>query len=335
MFEKAFVITLPFRSDRLQNFNLATATFDSLPKIEVWPAIHGDTCQPPENWVAGAGAWGCYKSHLNILEYCLNNNVGSYVVFEDDAQFRPGFDDSLSTFHSALPDNWQQAYIGGQLLHTHTHPTIKVNNQVYRPHNVNRTHAFMVNRLGMLPIYKHISNLPFVEKEHIDHHLGRWHEDQRNFVYTPPKWLVGQQGYSSNVSGRYEPVEYFEDPINTAIDHWLYDDPLCVVFHGSRSVILNSRAYLHQGNHIDANGFDVTLSLAAKFADPIPEIDRWYGWIRGEIVRSNSKALPCLYHPRISNEMLKRCRFRFVECYAKDVEEVKEFVSLLSPRGGF
>ncbi len=230
MFERAFVISLPFRDDRLKNFKRLTDGLKSIPKIEVWPAIHGDTCQPPENWVAGAGAWGCYRSHLGILEYCLNNGIGSYIVFEDDAQFKPGFDEGLVAFESAMPSDWQPVYLGGQLLHTRTHPTIKINNGAYRPYNINRTHCFAVSREGMIPIYQHICNLPFAPREHIDHHLGRWHEDQRNAVYTPPKWLVGQMGFSSNVSGKVEAVEYFTDPVATALDHRLYEDPICVVF---------------------------------------------------------------------------------------------------------
>lgn len=322
MFERAFVISLPFREDRLANFRAATDGLKSIPPVEVWPAIHGDTCQPPENWVAGAGAWGCYRSHHAILEYCLNNHVGSYLVFEDDAQFKPGFDLALEDFSKAVPSDWEQVYLGGQLLHTHTHPTVKVNAGVFRPYNVNRTHCFGVSRDGMLPIYKHISNLPFAAREHIDHHLGRWHEDQRNSVYCPPKWLVGQMGFSSNVSGKVEAVEFFEDPLSTAIDHPLYEDPICVVFRGSRSVLQAARNYLHQGNTLDAAGCDVTLSLAARLADPAPEIERWYSWIRGEIVRSNSKALPCLYHPRITEGMLVQCNFRAVTICPKTVEEV-------------
>jgi hypothetical protein len=306
-------------------FVAATAGFSSIPPIEVWPAVHGDTCLQPENWTAGSGAWGCYRSHLGILEYCLNNRVSSYIVFEDDAKFRPGFDAGFNRFFDVMPEGWQQAYLGGQLQHTNTHPTVKVNAEVFRPYNVNRTHAFAVSREGMLPIYRHICNLPFANEEHIDHHLGRWHEDQRNAVYVPPKWLVGQHGDSSNVSGKDEPISFFVDPEATALDHWLYHDPVCVVFQGSRLLLQQSRAYLHAGNSVDANGFDVTLSLAAKFVDPIPEIQRWYGWIRGEIVRGNSKALPCLYHPRITEAMLQQCGFRCVTLNANTLEDVRTF----------
>lgn len=329
--EKAFVISLPFRDDRLGSFKAATADIKTLPKIEVWPAIHGDTCQNPPSWLAGAGAWGCYKSHLNILEYCLNHNVASYVVFEDDAQFKPGFDDGFRSFCEALPSDWEQAYLGGQLLHTHTHPTIKVCEGVYRPYNVNRTHCFMLSRAGMLPVYRHICDLPFYPKEHIDHHLGRWHEDQRNRVYVPGKWLVGQNGFSSNVSGRVEEVQFYEDPQSTCLEHRLYDDPICIVFRGPREILLRSRKMLHAGNQIDANGYDVTLALASRFSDPTTEIDRWYGWIRGEIVRANSSALPCLYHPRITDEMLAKCGFRSIEISPTTIEDVEALYATLQP----
>lgn len=329
--ERAFVINLPFCGDRMKSFHAGTAGFTTLPKVEAWPAVHGDTCQPPSTWLAGAGAWGCYRSHLNILEYCLNNNVASYVVFEDDAQFRPGFDTAYEKFTGALPEGWQQAYLGGQLLHTRTHPTIKVSEAVYRPYNVNRTHAFMVSRAGMLPIYRHLCDLPFYPKEHIDHHLGRWHEDQRNAIYVPQRWLVGQNGFASNVSGRTEEVQFYEDPDVSCVQHRLYEDPICVVFRGSRELLLRARGLLHPGNQIDANGFDVSLSLAARLADPTVEIDHWYGWIRGEIVNGNSRALPCLYHPRITNEMIAKCAFRPIEIYPSTFEDIeREYAQIQS-----
>lgn len=330
--ERAFVISLPFRDDRIGNFKAATDGLQSIPPIEVWPAIHGDTCRPPDSWLAGAGSWGCYRSHHAILEYCINNNVSSYVVFEDDAKFRPQFDLAFDKFLNALPSNWQQAYLGGELQHTHSHPTIKINAEVYRPFNVNRTHGYMLSRAGMLPIYQWISNLPFMPKEHIDHHLGRWHEDMRNKVYAPPRWLIGQMGDSSNVSGRVEPVNFFIDPVDTSMSHWLYDKPICVLYRGSRELLQRSRFYLHAGNTIDADGYDVGLSLAAKFIDPVPEIDRWYGWIRGEIVRSNSKAIPCLYHPRITEEMLNSCEFSYVVLNANTLEDVEECHAKLLPQ---
>jgi hypothetical protein len=322
--ERAFVISLPFRDDRLNNFFRQTKSITSLPEVEVWPAIHGDTCCPPDSWTAGNGAWGCYKSHLNILEYCLNNGISSYIVFEDDAQFKHDFEDKYSTFMKEVPSDWQQIYLGGDLQHWQTHPPIKVSDNVYRPYNVNRTHCFLVSRSGMLPIYQHISDLPFRAEEHIDHHLGRWHEDYRNNVYCPAEWLVGQMGFTSNVSGNLEEITFYSNPASRRLDHWLYDTPVCIYYRGPKNLLRLSRAYLHPGNQLDANGYDVTLTNAVKYIDPEPEIYRWYNWIRSEIAHSNSSALPCFYQPRFLPEVVAAAtKAEVIEIEPRTVDELK------------
>lgn len=306
IFERTFVISLAFRADRLNAFYKQTRQI-GMPDPELWPAIHGDVCKHPDIWTAGNGAWGCYRSHMNILEYCLNNKVASYLVLEDDAQFRDNYQASLYRFKEQLPDDWEQVYLGGQLMHVNAQPPIKISDHVYRPFNVNRTHAFAIARAGMSPAYQHLTNLPYHAKEHIDHHLGRWHEDPSTKVYCPDKWLVGQMGASSNVSGNVEPITFFDDPSSFALQHTLYDKPVCVLYRGPRAPLLQSAAnYLHCGNQIDSNGYDITLTLAAKLADPIPAIAKWYNWIRSEIARCNPRALPCLYHPRITKEQLQQ-----------------------------
>ena len=85
-FSQAFVINLPFKTDRLNRF-LQSAP-ECLGAIKQWDAVHGDTVRPPCFWKSGNGAWGCYRSHLQILEYAISKRLESYVVFEDDAIFR-------------------------------------------------------------------------------------------------------------------------------------------------------------------------------------------------------------------------------------------------------
>jgi len=288
----------------------------------VWPAIHGDTCNPPETWTAGNGAWGCYRTHINILEHCLNNKIVSYIVFEDDAQFRPDFDTNLHDFMYAIPDDWEQLYLGGQLQHEGRSPPVKVTNSVYRPFNVNRTHCFAISSDGMLPAYKHISNLPFHDQEHIDHHLGRWHEDPTTKVYCPPRWLVGQMGFSSNVSGKIEEIQYYSDPVDISPSHALYDNPICILYRGPKALLKEIPHLVHVGNKLDRNGYDISLSLAANYANPLPEIQRWYNWIRSEIVNTKSKQLPCLFHPRIKQSDLEQiCKVHVID--TSSLEELK------------
>lgn len=303
--EKAFVISLKIREDRKHGFYERLPETDLIPEVVTWSAVHGDTCLPPDNWHAGNGAWGCYRSHMAILEECINDGVESYVVFEDDAVFVGDFDNKLRDFIQELPDDWEQVYLGGQLLHANTHPPIKISDRVLRPYNVNRTHCYALRGSGMLAVYRHLSNLPFHTSEHIDHHLGRLHETYRNNVYCPDKWLVGQGGGSSNVSGKIEPIAFYDNPIDMAMDHPLYNNPTCIVFRGPRDVVDRLCGVMcHKGYNLDGAGYDRGLCEAWKYKDSATEIKRWFSFVRSEIVREQRRSLPVLWHPRITDEMI-------------------------------
>lgn len=331
--EKAFVISLQLRADRLARFVDAYPRPSWLPELDVWPAIHGDTCQPPDNWTAGNGAWGCMKSHANILEYCLNNRVQSYIVFEDDAVFADFFCDYSEKFINELPLGWQMAYLGGQLQHAQQHPPIRVSKNVYIPFNVNRTHCFMISRAGMLPVYRWISNLPYHSKEHIDHHLGRLHEGGQLRVYCPGQWSVGQGGSSSNISGNTDPVTFYDNPESLARDHWLYQRPVCVILRASPSVAKRLTEWLHFGYDLDGCGYDCGLTLASKFRYPGPQINIWYSHVCSEIVRewdARGPRLPCLFHPQITEEFIEQANIgRTIELTATTAEEAARKAQLI------
>ncbi|MEM7557756.1 MAG: glycosyltransferase family 25 protein [Planctomycetota bacterium] len=311
LFERAFVISLPHRADRLQDFRRQFAECSWLPEIEHIPAIDGRRCPPPENWKAGGGAWGCYRSHLNILETCLNENVASYCVFEDDAQLKRDFDVEkyIRTAHSQLPDDWGQFYLGGALMHVHSHKPTKQSSHLHRPFNVNRTHAFAVGRSGMASMYRHLCQLPFIPEEHIDHHLGRWHEQPKTPVYCLSHWMVGQHGSQSDISGRNEEIQFYKDAETFSSDHWLYSDPVVVLFRGSRKLLLECQSHLHAGNDVNSKGYDVGLHEATQMNYPAAAINRWYGHLRGEVVAETATRgtlrMPTAYHPTITEEMLR------------------------------
>lgn len=326
-FDRAFVISLKHRKARLKGFLDRLPKTSWMPEIEVVEGIVGDVCRPPDGWHSGNGAWGCARSHIRILEDCLNGNVGSYIVFEDDAHFRPQFAGADAWFDS-LPDDWEMAYLGGQLMHAKSHPPTVVAEGVLRPFNVNRTHCFAVSRNGMLPIYQHLSLMPWEKHFHIDHHLGRLHEDARNRVYCPRVWMVGQHGSSSSVSGKTEPVEFYPDPGTYVEDHWLYDKPICFSWRGAPAMRRECE-FLHFGNQLSVNGFDVSLEEAVRLRRPERAISGWYSWVRSECVASEWTRLPCAYHPAITDAELAAaldCPVVPIMAVA-NVEEVRTLVS--------
>jgi hypothetical protein len=200
-FERCYVVSLSRRQDRYTEFcrRLANWPFAT---VERWSAVDGQLAPPPPWWKAGDGAWGCYRSHAGIIEKCLNENVQSVLLLEDDALPCDGFTAKATEFLEHVPADWGMIYFGGQYLHATEHPSEKINDFVVRPYNVNRTHAFALSRAGMKVVYQHLHRRSWKEKHHIDHHLGRLHESQKLPVYCPAAWLIGQAEGKSNILGR-------------------------------------------------------------------------------------------------------------------------------------
>ena len=299
--DRTFVISLRDRPNRLDNFLATFPKVEWLPPPEVWVAVDGGYCPPPDNWTAGGGAWGCYRSHMGILEYCLNNHVNSYLVFEDDAQFNPSFLET-EEFLNALPEDWQQVYLGGQLMHATRQPPIVINDKILRPYNVNRTHCFAVHRAGMEAIYRHCSRLPFENGYHIDHHLGLWHEDSRNKVYCPYTWKVGQHGFKSDISGKEEGASFFRHPNLYLKSNYKRCD-VCIVYRASPGLIPDARKVLHFGYSTGPGGMDAELAKASKLKDPSKPINFWFSWVSHEALETGR--VPAIYQPELTLEEIQ------------------------------
>jgi len=204
-FQKVFVINLDRRADRWAEFT------EGLPKD--WPfvaptrvsAVDGkDFGTPPSFWTAGSGAWGCYRSHVRILEQCLAEGIESVLILEDDAVFSPTFTEDVKEYLAHVPMDWEMLYLGGQHLKAMVREPLAVNEFIDQPYNVNRTHAFAVRgKSFMQKLYRHLHDWEnWRRKHHIDHHLGRLVQKQEDQIYSTGKWLVGQREGKSNISGK-------------------------------------------------------------------------------------------------------------------------------------
>ena len=208
IFDRVYVINLEHRQERLKSF------FESLPVD--WPfqyperreAVAGDRSPPPRWWKGGNGAWGCYRTHLGIIEECLNQDIGSVLIFEDDAICVKNFHEKVEQFFAHIPEDWEMVYLGGQHIQQNQRLPRKLNEWVYRPFNVNRSHCYGIRGRKMLElVYRHLNdfrnwNVP----HHIDHYLGELHKDMETGLYVPREWLVAQSEGTSDISSN--PQEY-------------------------------------------------------------------------------------------------------------------------------
>lgn len=206
-FDRVVCISLDRRPDRWRQFQeRIPADWPWLPVDRV-PAIDGKLCRHPDWWRQGGGAWGCYRSHMHVIEEALNAGQQSVLIFEDDATFCDGFSALATAYLDSLPADWGQAYLGGQHLGRPT-PILR---GVVIPRNVNRTHAYALRGTdAMLDVYRWLNAADqWVDRNHIDHHYGRLHKNRRIAVYAPDPWLCGQAADKSDISCKIVPERWW------------------------------------------------------------------------------------------------------------------------------
>jgi hypothetical protein len=132
-FDRICCVSLRSEPQRLAAFRKQVAACNwPFREIDVPPAIDGTLCPPPPWWRCLPPAWGCFRSHLQIIENALNDNVQRLMVCEDDAEFVEGFREKVLAFIDKLPSNAEMVYYGGQTSHKIQHPRL-VNDLVIAP----------------------------------------------------------------------------------------------------------------------------------------------------------------------------------------------------------
>lgn len=199
-FDRVVCVSLDRRADRWDAFLSRVPEDFPWKAPEKFSAIDGRLCKHPGWWRQGGGAWGCYRSHCNILEQALQDKLESVLIFEDDATFSDGFSGKAEEFFANIPDDWEQAYLGGQ----HLRRPQEIEEHWVRCININRTHAFAVRGSGLKKLYKWLNNTKdWHNRHHVDHHLGRIHASKGVNVYAPVEWLCGQaEDGRSDVCGK-------------------------------------------------------------------------------------------------------------------------------------
>lgn len=194
--DAAFVISLARRPERLEAFLGRVPQPWTLPPLELFAAVDGTAEQRPAWWRSTPGAWGCYRSHVAIIECCLDRGTDRVVIFEDDATFSRDFTTCVQTLD--VPADCQQLYLGGQHL---SHPKRGPPGFMVGT-NVNRTHAYaLIGRPTLELVREHLQPDPkrWKAKHHIDHHYGILHREQRIAVYAVQPWICGQAAGQSDV----------------------------------------------------------------------------------------------------------------------------------------
>jgi len=289
-FQEIYCVSLDRRKDRWRSFRSRLPDPWPFRKVKRFSAMDGRRLKSPGWWISGGGAWGCYRSHLRIIEDCINRGVESVLLLEDDALFPEDFTPRVEAFLAEVPKDWGCIYLGGQHLLVDAHPPKKISKEVYQPYNINRTHAWALRGPLMIKAYHHLLRRDWQPGHHIDHHLGRLHQRRQDPIYCPREWLVGQAEGKSNISGRNPPDRFWAPAESLAeVDPTAYPFIAVLGLHSSGSSCLAGVLYhlgIHLGNELHgphtAHGYEASgLAQICEKAVPFPGTE--YGLKRGQI----------------------------------------------------
>jgi Glycosyltransferase family 25 (LPS biosynthesis protein) len=293
-FQQIFVISLPYKPERRERL-AAHFRSQSLgdPAALTWiRAISGEWCWPPAWFHAGGGAWGCLQSHMRIVQDAIMDGLENYLVLEDDVIFHGRSAELLDRFMTELPDDWDQIYLGGQ--HLRGPEPLPGRPFVFRPGNVNRTHAFALKRSVFARFQQHIAHAPdYIARNpwHIDHQLGLAHERRYWNTYCPAWWIAGQDAGPSNVSGRINPPLWWHPS--------LYSQHLPFIFvppNASENERRQCAEFLHCGYHLKEGTLeDIGLDSCVESSERLRD---WLTMVAREAI--DRALLPGIQHPRIS-----------------------------------
>jgi len=216
LFERVYCVNLDRREDRWERFTAGVPAEWPWPTPERFPAVDGQRCPPPPWWTQGPGAWGCYRSHLAIMERCLNEGVGSVLILEDDAAFIDDFTAKATLALAEVPDDWGMLYLGGQ--HFKTTPPTPISEYILKPANVQRTHAYALRGQTLRDVYQFLSDTQsetWKPRHHVDHRLGVFLETHDAPAYAVAHWLVGQGAGRSDVGAGSTSARWWRNSATT------------------------------------------------------------------------------------------------------------------------
>src|SRR5918992_4260113 len=87
-FPRKFCINLERRPERWQRMQRAFAA-NGIDSVQRFSAVDGNAVVLPHDWIHTPGAYGCLRSHVQVVRDARDAGASSVLIFEDDAIFEP------------------------------------------------------------------------------------------------------------------------------------------------------------------------------------------------------------------------------------------------------
>jgi hypothetical protein len=173
---------------------------------EWFRAIDGEIDPPMPGWQANAGAWGCWRSWMAILDRAASEMWDRPILgMEDDCQFVPGAMQRFAHFLHALPNDWELAYGGAQNMATPTPVAAGID----RCLGAERTHCVMIHPRFFRPLLEFWKSWP----SHVDKGLRHLAPHRRFYIASPVLAIQGEN--FSTIMHRQESARSWDSRITS------------------------------------------------------------------------------------------------------------------------
>jgi glycosyl transferase, family 25 len=139
LFPLKICINLDGRPERWQRMQRAFAD-QSIGPVRRFSAVDGNNIPLPSDWIHTAGAYGCRRSHIEVVREARDAGASSVLIFEDDVVFAPEFKEKFAAFISELPNDWDMLFLGA----LHKDEPIQVSEHIGRITKANSTFAYAI-----------------------------------------------------------------------------------------------------------------------------------------------------------------------------------------------
>lgn len=106
--------------------------------VERFAALDGEALDIPADWAHTPGAYGCLRSHVEVVREARRRGAPSVLVFEDDVVFDDELQKKFGRQIGQVPRDWDMLYFGA----LHKDEPAQVSENVVRLTRSNSTYAY-------------------------------------------------------------------------------------------------------------------------------------------------------------------------------------------------
>lgn len=259
-FDAVTVINLKRRPDRLKEFWDEIDDCDwPFKKPEVFEAVDGQVCIPPEGFKEGPYAWACFQSHRHVIENAINSRHQSLLVLEDDVTFTTDrFRQRCETFMNEVPDDWDFVWLGGH----HMQDPVWIKPGIVRSIHMDRMHAYGVRGKALIELYRYWHQWHI---GHCDWAISEWIRQFNSYCVMP--WLCGQRGGFSDIRFEIQGANFWPKLIDEPTEEEKLNPKVITSLYDKEKKLVESSPCPHRRNrfHIEQHTGEGALEAAPAY----------------------------------------------------------------------